>query len=215
MSAVRGHPARRCYPSLPLPVLCCKIDHFIQTPLSRSGRRLFDLLFEMGVELGGPVARHAQALPLARLEMLREINDLADVISVVRDLPIDGLNHGVILAADPDCAHQVFRLERLDGIKDAFPTLIPVSDHLVFRRPGEHHKFDIAIALRFLAVSGKKIGPAREHVAGQVLHVDGDAVGFFIDVTEKVVIADLLKRAFREFLVVTKGLQRVGEIVFG
>src|SRR5216684_3038221 len=83
-----------------------KIHHFIQTTLSRSGRGLCHLLFEMGVELAGSVARHAQALPVARLEMFRQIDDLADVISVVRELPIDGLNHGVILAADADCPHQ-------------------------------------------------------------------------------------------------------------
>src|SRR5882724_5271828 len=95
-----------------------KINHFIETPLSWRGRSLSHLLFEVGVELGRTVARHAQALPFARLEMLRQVNDLADVISIVRQLAINGLNNRVILAADRYGAHQVFRLQGFDCVKD-------------------------------------------------------------------------------------------------
>ena len=51
------------------------------------------------------VFRHAQRLPIARFEMFREIDDLADVISVVRELAIDCLDNGMILSANSDCAH--------------------------------------------------------------------------------------------------------------
>src|SRR5947209_7445137 len=82
LSAVRGHPAHALTRSLPLPVLKLRIKL----------RRL--------------VFRHTQRLPVTRSEMLREKNDLSDVIGIMRELSINCLHYRVILPANPDRAHQ-------------------------------------------------------------------------------------------------------------
>src|SRR5215472_11119393 len=63
------------------------------------------------VEFFGLSARNTQRLPLARTEMLGQEHDLPEVLGVVRDLAIDGLQDGVRFAADRHPAHYVFRFE--------------------------------------------------------------------------------------------------------
>lgn len=147
--------------------------------------------------------------------MLREINDLADVIGVMSDLTIDSLDDRVVLTANRYGAHQIVRPKRLDCRKDTLPTLFPIRQHLVFGCTRQHLEFHVAIALRLLAVSGKKVSPARQHVARHVLHVDGNAVRLFVGLAKEIFVTGLRKRAFGEFLVIAKGLERVIEIVLG
>ena len=145
--------------------------------------------------------------------MLRQINNLAHVIGVVRELTIDGLHDRVILAANSDGAHQIVRRQRPNRVERAAPTLFPISEQVVLRGFRQHHEFHVAIALGLLAVSREKICPAREHVAGHVFHVDGDAVRFFIERAKEIFVADLRERALRERLVIAKGVKRVFEIM--
>src|ERR1700694_125909 len=52
------------------------------------------------IELRRPVAWNAQGLPMVAGKVFGNEHDLADVVGVVRELPIDGLHHGVRLAAN-------------------------------------------------------------------------------------------------------------------
>jgi len=64
----------------------------------------------IGCELGGVAARDAEGIPFAGFrggEMLGGENDLADVVRVVRDLPVDRLHHRMRFGADRDGALQV------------------------------------------------------------------------------------------------------------
>ncbi len=133
----------------------------------------------------------------------------------MRELSIDRLNYRVILAANCDRAHQVFGFQWLDGRERARPTFLPIREHVVSRRARQHFKFHVAIEFRLLAVGGQKVGPARDHVPGHVLHVDGDAVRFFIERLEEIFVADLGEGAFSEFLVIAKSFDRVVEIMLG
>src|SRR5215831_18389064 len=94
-----------------------KVHHFLKPFFTRSAPRLLHLLFQEFIEFRRSVFRHAQALPFVGLEMLGEVNDLTDVISVMRNLTIDRLHHGVILAANRDRAHQIFRPQWLDRVE--------------------------------------------------------------------------------------------------
>src|SRR3712207_6963951 len=70
------------------------------------------LFFHLLVEGVGTPARDAESLPGGGLEVLGEEDYLADVLAVVRELAVDGLDDGVRLAAYGDGAHEVFRLQR-------------------------------------------------------------------------------------------------------
>ena len=61
------------------------------------------------IELRRLIPWHAQALPCTGFEMFSQKNDLANMISIMRELPIDGLNHGVILTANRYGAHEIVR----------------------------------------------------------------------------------------------------------
>src|SRR5580704_9814527 len=71
----------------------------------KSGAFLFSALAlaprcDIRIESSRATTRHAQRSPLCRLQMLRQKDNLAHVIAVVRDLPIDRLQDRVALAAD-------------------------------------------------------------------------------------------------------------------
>src|SRR5215472_14127256 len=51
------------------------------------------------IEVAGFATRVAEGSPAAGGIMLRDIDNLSDVICVVRDLPVDGLHHGMPFAA--------------------------------------------------------------------------------------------------------------------
>ena len=57
--------------------------------------------------------------------MLGQQNNLANVRSVVGDLPVDGLHNGMGLASDRDGAARSAYVERLDGLEDQRPPLLP------------------------------------------------------------------------------------------
>src|SRR5262249_15359833 len=108
--------------------------------------------------------------------MLGEKHDLADVISVMHELAIDRLHYGVLFAADIHLLLQIIDLQRVERVKHALPATFPKSAYVVFRRFGDDNKFIVAVAIRFLTVSGEEIGPARDRITGYVLHDHGDAV---------------------------------------
>src|SRR5678810_1292073 len=68
-----------------------KINTRIKLLLSIS--RPITTLIEILIKLRRSVAWNAQRLPLSRSKMLRQKNNLADVIGVVHKLPVDRLNN--------------------------------------------------------------------------------------------------------------------------
>src|SRR5713226_8260268 len=145
--------------------------------------------------------------------MLSQKNDLADMISIMRELPINRLDYGVILSANPDGPHEIVWLQRSNSIKNPLPTMLPISEQVGSRGARQHLKFHVAVAFGLFAVGRQKVGPARDHIPGHVLYVNGDAVRFFIECAEEVFVADLPKRPFRECFVIAKSFDRVGEII--
>jgi len=145
--------------------------------------------------------------------VLREIHDLTDVISIMRQLTIDGLHDRVILFANSNRSHEVCQRKRLDGNERAFPTFLPISEQVFSGRVGQHDEFHVAISFGFLAIRCQKIGPAREHVAGYVFYDDRDAVRFVIDGAEEIFITDLRESPLRELLIIAKSVQRVVQVV--
>src|SRR5579871_4131438 len=62
--------------------------------------------------------------------MLRQKDDLPDMLRVMRDLSVDGLQDGMRLAADRNDPHDIFWLERINGAKHALPAFFPPLHHL-------------------------------------------------------------------------------------
>src|SRR4051812_9388824 len=97
--------------------------------------------------------RDRERLPLRAAEMFGEEDDLADVIRVVRHLPLDGPEHAVALAADGDLALHVCGLQRLDGREQQLPRLVPLL-HQLTARGGPRFELAVAMAVGLLAVGG-------------------------------------------------------------
>src|SRR5579863_2472916 len=72
----------------------------------------------------------AQRLPFARAEVFCQEYDLPDVLGIVSDLAVDGLEDSVRLAADRHSVHHVFGLERIDGGGDTRPSFLPPLHHI-------------------------------------------------------------------------------------
>src|SRR5271166_2230542 len=134
----------------------------VRSPLTLS---LALLLRHPCIVLLALVPGNAQGLPLRALPVLRQKDDLPDVIRVVRNLAVDGLEHGMRLAANGDGALQVLGMKRIDGLKDHLPILFPRAEHFFALSLGVHDKFAVAMAVGLLAVAGQKISEAGAHVA--------------------------------------------------
>ena len=80
---------------------------------------------DIRVESRRTAARHAQRLPLLRFQMLRQKHNLAYVIAVVRDLPVDGLHYRVALAADEGFAGDVRIRQWSERGEHAVPPRVP------------------------------------------------------------------------------------------
>src|SRR6266404_527566 len=140
--------------------------------------------------------------------MFGEEYDLTDVVSVVADLAVDGLHHGVRLGADGDGTGQILILQSVECIETNLPPSFPQGDQTrtSLRRS---FKFGVAVAIRLFAVAGQKIGPTRAHIAGHVLDDDGDGVGFGVEGDKEVVIGTLFDGAIAEALVITEEVASV------
>ena len=145
--------------------------------------------------------------------MLGQKHDLPDVRGVMGDLAVDGLQHGMRLAADRDRSHHVVRPEIRDRAEDALPALLPQLHHLGASRRCCDLELGIAKAIRLFSVGGKKVGEARAHVPCQMFHQDRHRIRFGIEHSAKVRILKLRHRTFAHALVAAHLAPRFVEIV--
>src|SRR6202030_2389325 len=120
-------------------------------------------------------ARNGERGPVGAREMLGHVHDLADVICVMRKLPIDGLRYGMSFRADIYFLTQMFVGQWRKGAENVLPARLP-DGHQFGSRLRRRFKFGITLAIGFFAVAGKKISEPRTHVAGQVFDDDGDGI---------------------------------------
>src|SRR5579864_3148472 len=132
--------------------------------------------------------RNAQGPPLTGTQMLGQKYELADMLGVVRNLPIDRLQHGMRFAADGDGAHHVLRLQSVDRSHHARPAVFPPFHYVGPHGWGSNFKLAVPEAVRFLAIAGQEVGEARPHVAGKVLNEDCNRVGLRIQQNEELLI---------------------------
>ena len=135
--------------------------------------------------------------------MAREKDDLADVIGVVSDLAIDGLEDGVRFAADGDGAGEIGVGERGESGEEDFPAGFPKGEEFGAGR-GRGFEFGVAIAGGLFTVGGEEVGPTGAHVAGEMLDDDGDGIGFGAEDGEEGWVGSLGHGAFAEFFVVVE-----------
>lgn len=152
------------------------------------------------VEPPGAAAGHGQGLPGLRGEMLGQEDDLADVVAVVGELAVDGLDDAVRLGPDEDRHPQILLVEGRQGLEQAAPPLLPeVQEHLP-GGAGGHLELGIAVAAGLFAVGMEEVGPPRAHVARHVLDEDRQAVGLGVEGREEVLVAHLGQGPVAEIL---------------
>ena len=113
--------------------------------------------------------------------MLGQKYDLSDMAAVVRDLPIDGLENGMRLAANGDGAHHVFGFERIERAKNLRPSFFPPSQNIGTASRGVQFEFPIAKTVGLLAIGDEEINKARTHVPRQMLDQDRYRIRFGIE----------------------------------
>jgi len=106
--------------------------------------------------------------------MLGEEDDLPEVLGVMSDLTVNGLEHCMRLVTNRHDSHDVFGSELVDRAEDTCPPFFPPRHYFCASRCRADLKLAIADTVRFLAVASEKIREARAHVAGNVLDEDRD-----------------------------------------
>ncbi len=158
------------------------------------------LIGQERIELRRSTAGHAQGLPFARSKVLGEKHDLADVIRIMRELSVDRLDDAVRFATDRDLPRKVIRRQRSDTVEKRLPTALPKA-HKALACIADHLEFGIAIAVRLLAVSRQKITPTRMQISGDMLYDHRDGIRLGIDLSEKLIVGQLLDRPLRKTFV--------------
>src|ERR1700733_13724247 len=95
-----------------------------RTPLLSSALALASRR-DIRVESSRAATRNAQRLPLLRFQMLRQKHNLAYVIAVVRELPVDGLHNRAAFAADEGLARNVRVRQWGERREHAVPPRVP------------------------------------------------------------------------------------------
>src|SRR5580704_4413185 len=96
--------------------------------------------------------------------MLGQEYHLPDMLCIVRDLPVYRLKNSVGFTADGYSVRDVFRLERVDGGKDAAPTFFPAFHYIGASDSWSQFEFAVAEAIWLFTVGGEKVGKARPHI---------------------------------------------------
>ncbi len=159
------------------------------------------LLERHAIELLRFAAGHAQGFPFARAQVFSQKDDLAKMKGVVGERAVESLDYSMRFLPDVDGAHEVVRLERIEGRENHCPAFFPPTHEVVARRVGGDLEFVIAMAGRFFAVRGEEVGEARTHIAGDVLDENRDRVRFGVEHDEEVVVFQLSEGAFGQALV--------------
>src|SRR5262249_30589832 len=127
-------------------------------------------------------------------------NDLPDVVTGMAKGFLNGQRYRVWLVAYGYCLVEIFRLQILDRIEQACPPLFPQRQKLGPVRSALD-KFAVSISPGLFAISREEIRPARDQVAGNVGHDDGDGIGFGIESRVNLIIRHLVYCSVSETLV--------------
>ena len=191
----------------PLPVNCFKATSLVRSLVvlpDAVNRQLPSVPGAWDVPAGS-TTRDAEGFPFRTTTQLGKLDDLADVVAVVGDLAVDGVEHGEGHAPDGDRLEEVVGLKRAEGVERAGPTLLPECEGLGVG-VGARLELPIAVAPGLVAVAREEVGPSAQHVAVDVLHGHGDAVGLWVRGIGHVGVAELDQRAVAQFLEVFKAL---------
>ena len=104
--------------------------------------------------------------------------DLADMVGVMGELSVDGVDDYQGFVPDGDRFEEVFVLQGAKRVDQAAPALLPKGQQLCFGAAGRV-EFLVSVAAFFFSVGCQEVGPAAKHIAMHVLDDDGDAVAFF------------------------------------
>src|SRR6266498_2456422 len=138
------------------------------------------------IEFLGFSPRDGERFPPAPRKVFRQQHELPNMVGVVGNLQIDRPENRERLAPDPYGPAEVLGREGLDRREEKAPSLVPALFEAFARVAGLDDEFRIPVPLLLLPVARQKIGPARPHVARQVLDDERDAVGLLVERGKKV-----------------------------
>src|SRR5450432_777019 len=148
----------------------------------------------MLVELLGLIFGDGQISPGRSFNELAGINDLPDMMRIMGQLAVDGIDDDQRFASDSDGFEQILFFQGLEGIEQAGPALIPIPDQLLASKESRIvTEFLVSFPPAFFAVLRQKIRPAAEHIAAYMLYDDRNAVGLLIGRKMKVFFFELGK----------------------
>src|SRR5262245_9444415 len=125
---------------------------------------------------------------------------------------VNGLQDGVLLAADRDAPQQVPFSQAGQRPEERSPTLVPGGEQVsprVFRTDDE---LGVAVAPGLVSVSRQEVRPARLEVPGQVLDDDRDTVGVLAWSMEELLVGQLAERLLGPLLLLAEAENHVREV---
>lgn len=180
--------------------------------LLRKKRPLLLLREFLRIEFMRTTFRNRERLPFFACQKATEVNQLADVVGIMRELARQGFHDCMALIADVNDFAQIILYQRVYGVEKTLPTGIPSCEQ--FRFVGIIIlKLRIAVAPGLFAVGSEKVGETAQHIAAQVLHDDGYAVAFWRRLPVDVFVADLGECFVAEFAVILEEFSDAVQVV--
>ena len=135
--------------------------------------------------------RYAEVLPVFTPPVFSQKDNLAQVIAVVRQLPVDGFEYSMPFVADIDDLAELTALYRAQGSKQAVPAFFPGM--LYFGGAAQFSgKLAIALPPCLFAVLFEEIGPSGKHIAPQVVDNNGYAAAMPAGRSQELFFGELL-----------------------
>ena len=139
---------------------------------------MFVLFLHFLVEGGGGAFWNGQAPPIVIPDHLADVDDLADMMRVMGELAVDGVDCEERLVPDRDRPEQIIFAERAKGFDQAAPAFLPHVEELRLIGGGRA-EFLIPVTARFLSVLREEVCPPADHIAVHMLYDDRDGIGLF------------------------------------
>src|SRR5687767_1361862 len=110
--------------------------------------------------MGSSLPWYGQRSPLRRSKVLREEDDLAYVVRMMGELPVERLHHRMPLAANEHVAQQVVTRQGSQRGEEYPPPALPVVQHGPTGHLPALLEFPVPVAIRLLPVGGQEVSEA-------------------------------------------------------
>lgn len=146
------------------------------------------------------------------LHHFSDVNDLSNMVRVVRQLAVEGLHNAMALVADVDDGTDIIFVDGVESLKETGPAFVPFFQQ-GFPAWQVIVEFGLPLPPFFFAISGEEVRPAAEHIAPKVLDDGGNTVAFGIVLPKKLFVGQLLESLFAKRFVVFELFADAGKVI--